>query len=225
MTVRFNVGKKLVTVDGISKNKVPIVYMNWVFDQGTEIYRKCIEVGCDEFTLVTVSNLDWDKNLAPWYTPKSYPPAAYCNGDADQYLQLFLSDIIPETYDYLETEPLYSACAGYSLAGLFSIYAAYKTDMFDRLASASGSFWFPGFIDYVKTHEMLSHPSKIYFSLGNQEAHSSVKQFDPVQKNTEWLANYYKTKGIETTFVLNPGNHYFEPIKRMADGIKWMLQN
>lgn len=34
--------------------------------------------------------------------------------------------------------------AGYSLAGLFALYALYKTDVFTRVASMSGSLWFPG---------------------------------------------------------------------------------
>ena len=34
--------------------------------------------------------------------------------------------------------------AGYSLAGLFALYALYKTDAFTRVASMSGSLWFPG---------------------------------------------------------------------------------
>ena len=39
---------------------------------------------------------------------------------------------------------------GYSLAGLFSLWAAYQTDVFSGFAAASPSVWFPGFIEYMK---------------------------------------------------------------------------
>lgn len=39
---------------------------------------------------------------------------------------------------------------GYSLAGLFSLWAAYQTNLFAGIAAASPSVWFPGFLDYAK---------------------------------------------------------------------------
>ena len=56
---------------------------------------------------------------------------------------------------------------GYSLAGLFSLWAAYQTDVFSGIAAASPSVWFPGFIEYMKEHEIKSET--VYLSLGDRE--------------------------------------------------------
>jgi predicted alpha/beta superfamily hydrolase len=43
---------------------------------------------------------------------------------------------------------------GYSLAGLFALWASTRTDLFFGVAAASPSVWFPGFIDYMADHSV-----------------------------------------------------------------------
>ena len=66
--------------------------------------------------------------------------------------------------------PRWRGIAGYSLAGLFAVYALYRTDVFARAASVSGSLWFPGFREYVFSHTPLCRPDCVYFSLGLHRA-------------------------------------------------------
>ena len=40
----------------------------------------------------------------------------------------------------------------------------------------------------------------------------------------EVLTNEYKNKGIETTFEMNPGNHFKDADLRLAKGIAWILK-
>ena len=44
-----------------------------------------------------------------------------------------------------------------------------------------------------------------------------------VQDNTEKIEAFYQGRGIDTTFELNPGNHFKDPVKRTAAGIAWIL--
>ena len=122
------------------------------------------------------------------------------------------------------TKPSYVALAGYSLAGLFAIYAAYKTDIFSRIISASGSLWFPGFEDYAKSHEFVKKPDFVYLSLGDTESKAKNKVLATVQDKTESLFELYKSKNIPVIFELNKGNHFTEPALRTAKGIKWILE-
>ena len=46
--------------------------------------------------------------------------------------------------------------AGYSLAGLFALWAAWNSGYFRRVASVSGSLWYPGFTDYIRNNEPKS---------------------------------------------------------------------
>lgn len=66
--------------------------------------------------------------------------------------------------------PEYRVIAGYSMGGLFALYAPYVTDLFSSAVSASGSVWYPEFVSYVKSHDFLKKPNTIYLSLGNQES-------------------------------------------------------
>lgn len=56
---------------------------------------------------------------------------------------------------------------GYSLAGLFALWAAYQTDRFSGVAAASPSVWFPGFSAYMREHRMKT--GTVYLSLGDRE--------------------------------------------------------
>jgi len=113
--------------------------------------------------------------------------------------------------------------AGYSLAGLFALYSVYQTRLFSRIASMSGSLWFPGFKEYVFSHEMKTPPEHLYLSLGNRESKPRNPYLKTVQERTEELKTFYMEKGIDTVLQFNPGNHYKDTVQRTAAGIAWIL--
>ena len=84
---------------------------------------------------------------------------------ADEYLELLLDEIIPAVKTELNAEPKVVMLAGYSLAGLFALYAVTKCDLFTAVASCSGSMWFPDFKEYITKFDTTKLPRAIYFSL------------------------------------------------------------
>lgn len=56
---------------------------------------------------------------------------------------------------------------GYSLAGLFALWAACQKNVFQGVAAASPSVWFPGFAAYMD--EKGIQCENIYLSLGDKE--------------------------------------------------------
>ena len=139
------------------------------------------------------------------------------------YLRLLVEEIIPRAEKELAGPPAWRGIAGYSLAGLFALYAIYRTDMFSRVGCMSGSLWFPGFKEYIFSHEPKSRPDCIYFSLGDKEAKTRNPVLKTVQENTEEIQTFYQNKGIDTVFQLNPGNHFVQGIERTIAGIQWLL--
>lgn len=113
--------------------------------------------------------------------------------------------------------------AGYSLAGLFSIYSLYRTDLFSRAISASGSLWFPHFKEFVFSNELKANPEKIYFSIGDRESHTTNPYLRRAEDDTRAMEEYFRHKGIETCFILNKGNHYKNVVARTADAISWSI--
>lgn len=205
-----------------SNNKIPLVILHTFQGEGKEVFNKCTEIGYDNFALAAIGKLNWNHDLSPWATP-SIGNNKYGFGGADEYIKKLTNEIMPEIRAKLGFEPEFTAIAGYSLAGLFALYAAYKTDVFSRIASVSGSLWFPGFTDFAETHDFVKTPDRIYLSLGDAEAKTRDKNLAPVLKNTEKLAELYKSQNIPTIFELNPGNHFTETILRTAKGIKSLL--
>ena len=127
--------------------ELPVVILNTYGNEGKDVWDKCTYLKCKEFILVAISNLDWNNDMTPWFAPKLNKNDVDCLGKADDYIKLLINKIIPQVEEYIDNKlkikAEYYAIAGYSLGGLFAVYSAYKTDIFTKIASASGSFWFP----------------------------------------------------------------------------------
>ena len=201
------------------KNVIPLVILHTFNGEGREVFEKCAEIGCNNFVLAAIGGLNWNHDLSPWPAP-TIGNNKYGFGGADEYIRKLTNEIMPEISVKLGLEPEFTAIAGYSLAGLFAIYAAYKTDIFSRIASVSGSLWFPGFTEFAEANKFARTPDLIYLSLGEAEAKTRDKNLAPVRKNTEKLVEIYRSRNIPTIFELNPGNHFTETIGRTAKGIK-----
>ena len=118
-------------------------------------------------TLVCIGGVDWDRDLSPWPSQRVFRGGADFSGGADVFLHTLLTQLIPAAEEGLS--PAWRAVFGYSLAGLFSLWAMTKTDAFRRCASVSGSLWFDGFTAYLSAHPPLGQPKKVYLSLGDRE--------------------------------------------------------
>lgn len=216
---KFCIGEKEVTLYHSKEPESPLIILNNYTGDGKSVMEWVNECGNKDFNLLCIGNLKWNHDMTPWYCPPLSENDTPCTGGADEYLDLLLTEIIPRAKELIKGEPSFFGIAGYSLAGLFAIYAMYRTDIFDRVASMSGSLWFPDFKQYCFEHKIKRNPDKLYLSLGDKEAKSRNKVLMTVQDNTEALAVYFKERGINVTWELNPGNHFKDAALRSAKGI------
>ena len=93
-----------------------------------------------DFQMIAVKVDDWNLDLSPWKAP-----AVFGNEDFGEGAASLLEEILRLCSDESKTYYL----GGYSLAGLFSLWASYQTDRFAGIAAASPSVWFPGFLPYT----------------------------------------------------------------------------
>lgn len=201
----------------------PLIILNNFSGDGASVIQAMREIDTPDCNLLVVGDLKWDHDMTPWYCPPLSENDTPCTGGADAYLNLLLTQILPEARAKIEGTPSFIGIAGYSLAGLFALYAAYRCDAFDRVASMSGSLWFPDFKDFAFTHELKRWPDRLYLSLGDREAKTRNPLLRTVQSNTEALAAHYELLGIPVTWELNPGNHFKDAARRSAKGIKAIL--
>ena len=140
----LGIGDKSISIFLSIKPDAPIIYLNTFSDEGQKVYETAQAVSCPPFTLVAISDLDWNHDMVPWDSPPAFKNAAPCTGGADEYLRLLTEEIIPTAEKKITGVPRWRGIAGYSLAGLFALYAIYQTDLFSRVGSMSGSLGFPG---------------------------------------------------------------------------------
>ena len=111
-----------------------------------------------EFRFIATKVENWNDDLSPWKAPAVFKTEDF-DGGASKTLENIIALCVDKNRKYY--------IGGYSLAGLFALWAACQTDIFSGVAAASPSVWFPGFIDYMKTYKMKSQ--NVYLSLGDRE--------------------------------------------------------
>lgn len=216
-------GKEAVLYSAVSENS-PLVVLNNYSEDGSSVMQALREMNCPDLNLLCIGNLNWNHDMTPWYCHPLSKDDTPCTGGADEYLKLLLSEILPRAKELIKGTPSHTGIAGYSLAGLFALYAMYRCDVFDRAASMSGSLWFPKFKDYVLENSMKRTPDKLYLSLGDKEAKTKHQLLKTVQDNTQTIAEHYRQLEIDLTFELNSGNHFKDEAIRSAKGIMAIIR-
>ena len=111
---------------------------------------------------------------------------------------------------------------GYSLAGLFALWAAYQTDVFKGVAAASPSMWFPGFADNMR--ENTIHAKSVYLSLGDKEEKTRNPVMATVGDRIREAYNLLREQGINATLEWNQGNHFKDADIRTAKAFAWVIK-
>lgn len=221
--VKTEIDGKQIALFRSGKDGVPIVYANLAADSGQTVWEQCEKLGCPPFHLVAVTRLRWDEELSPWAQGPVVSKGDHFTGEAAQYARCMEEKIVPFAEGILQP-PHRRIIAGYSMGGLFALYAPYVTGVFSASVSASGSVWYPAFVSYVKSHDFLKKPDAVYLSLGDLESRTRNPFLRQTEDFTKELLSIYQNRGIRSVFERNPGNHYKDAAYRLAKGIAWALQ-
>ncbi|MBR5376372.1 MAG: esterase [Lachnospiraceae bacterium] len=165
-----------------------------------------------DFCLTAVRIHDWNRDLSPWQASAVFGNEDFGDGAAD-----LLSDVLKICTDQKKDYII----GGYSLAGLFALWAAYQTDVFKAVAAASPSLWFPGFTDYMRDNKIYT--GSVYLSLGDREEKTRNPVMASVGDRIKEAHALLNDRGIDTTLEWNPGNHFRDTGVRMAKAFAWVL--
>ena len=172
--------------------------------------------------LAAVDGADWEKDLSPWPAPKVFRRGHDFAGGANAYLRRLTETVVPGVEESLAFTPRFRAVAGYSLAGLFAVYALYRTDIFDRAASVSGSLWYDGFLDFMGRNSPKRKPDKVYFSLGDRESRTGDRRLSTGGTCTAEAERLMRGLGAVSVLELYRGNHFADVPERIAKGLRWL---
>ena len=172
--------------------------------------------GGQNFCLKAVRVNSWNTDLSPWPAPAVFGDEDFGEG-ASRTLEILLREIIPEILS--ENEKIY--LGGYSLAGLFALWAGYQTGLFEGIAAASPSIWFPGFTDYMRANTFRA--GAVYLSLGDREERTKNPFMSQVGNAIRDGYAVLRNAGINCTLEWNKGNHFKNPDLRTAKAFAWLM--
>ncbi len=218
-------GHRRVCLYKLLDGAAPLVYSIDYHENGQLLLEACKQVGCSGFNLVTISGLHWNQELSPWPVETVVSKDDNFSGGAGLWLPVLTDEVVPQVERLLDAPPTCRLLAGYSMAGLFAVWTTYQTDLFTRILSASGSMWYPGWLEFARDHELAVPLQCIYLSVGDEESTSRNAVLQTVGERTRQIADLMASRGITATFELNPGNHFKNPPMRVVKGIKWLLEN
>ena len=195
-------------------------------------------------SLVNVGVDLWEENFSPWCAPRVFAKGPNFGNGAQKTLDTLIDQVIPWAESELSEPPAYRVLVGYSLAGLFSLWAGVSqpgapqqvargcqpdnvpTATFQRIGAVSGSFWFPGLLDYVEQQLRRGAVglTYAYLSLGDRESRTPNPQIMHVRENAELLASRFESAGITSMFELNRGNHFQNVEGRMQKALDWLVK-
>lgn len=168
--------------------------------------------GGSDWCIQAIPVSDWNQDLTPWEADPVFGKQRFGNG-APQTLQGLLASIKDARHRFF--------LCGYSLAGLFALWASYQTPDFSGVVAASPSVWYPDWISYSEKHSIQT--PFVYLSLGDKEEKARNPIMASVGSAIRRQHEILVSSGAETVLEWNPGNHFVNSDQRTAKGIAWML--
>ncbi|MBQ9263600.1 MAG: esterase [Clostridia bacterium] len=176
-----------------------------------------------ELWLIGLQVARWREEMSPWSAPPVFGQAPFGSG-AKETLAFLLDEGLPSLRAACGTvENRRIFLGGYSLAGLFALWAGYQTTVFDGIAAVSPSVWFPGWMKYIA--ENTPKAAAFYLSLGDREEKTRNPIMAQVGQNIRAQAQRFTEGAVLSTLEWNVGNHFANADLRTAKGFAWLLKN
>ena len=172
------------------------------------------------FVLAAYCVDDWERDLTPWPDPflSKQPEVGKMAGET---LRSVMGILLPELHKQYGKLPV--ILGGYSLAGMFTLWAASETDCLDGVAAASPSLWIRDWLSYAEAHPVKA--KQAYLSLGDREEKTRNPVLSRVGDCVRGEYDLLKRQLGEANCVLewNIGGHFADADKRLAKGFVWNL--
>lgn len=204
------------------------------------------------FLFAAIPVESWNDALSPWKAPAVWGKQGF-GGKAGDTLRFLTEQVIPTLEQQFPLpENVKIILGGYSLAGLFALWASTQTDLFYGVAAASPSVWFPGWMEYEQQHPIQAQ--HIYLSLGDKEertrnsrlrsnevpsgdfkrqnglAPARWRGLTPTSSTMAAVGDHIRTlhsrlteRGADCTLEWNSGGHFKDADLRTAKAFRWVM--
>ncbi len=174
------------------------------------------------FLLAAIRVENWNDDLSPWPAPPVWGKQGFGGRAGNTFA--WLEQAVPVIgRQFSVNEDCKMILGGYSLAGLFALWAATQTNTLYGIAAASPSVWFPAWPEYEAVHPVQAQ--HIYLSLGDREEHTKNQTMAAVGDNIRALHSALTRYGVDCTLEWNAGGHFKDAELRTANAFAWVMEN
>lgn len=217
-------GKEILRYCETNPKYILIQFIDGNDEGGLEEEINLIKTFTDKaFAFAGIRTTNWNDELSPWKAEPVFGRQGF-GGEANKNLDYLRDNVggIKKACSLDTDTPV--ILGGYSLAGLFALWAGYESSIFSGIAAASPSVWYEGWREYIRGKGMKS--SAVYLSLGLKESRTSNKRLSEVENCIKMQYNEFSEKNhIKHILEWNEGNHFVDVPLRMARGFSWVLNN
>lgn len=172
------------------------------------------------FAMAAFKIEDWHLQLTPWHDD-AISRREEVGLHAEETLHFITEELLPHMQSLIGNMPV--VLGGYSLAGLFSLWASTRSSAFKGIAAASPSVWIREWQAYATSHPIQSQV--VYMSLGRKEEHVRNASMARVGDNIRFEQALLKQQlgDDRTTLQWNEGGHFVEMDSRTAFAFAWTI--
>lgn len=192
------------------------------------------------FAIVFFDCVEWARALMPW-ADDAVSRDAEVGRHAPDTLRFIEHTLLPWLRERFGALPC--IIGGYSLGGLFALWAARNTDAFAAVAAASPSLWVKGWGEYAAAHPVLSpqptiqnsklitqnselRSSAIHLSLGDREEHCRNQRMKRIGDcvRAEYALLCKQLSPTAVTLRWHEGGHFGAEAERTAEAFAWCME-
>ena len=190
--------------------------------QSMESEVTAIAQSAPHFLFAAIPVESWNDELSPWEAPAVWGKQGF-GGKAADTLSFLTEQVIPTLKQRFHLpENVKIILGGYSLAGLFALWASTQTDLFYGVAAASPSVWFPGWMEFEQQRPIQTQ--RVYLSLGDKEENTKNTVMAAVGDNIRTLHSRLAERSTDCTLEWNSGGHFKDADLRTAKAFRWVME-
>ncbi|EHS55814.1 alpha/beta hydrolase [Paenibacillus sp. Aloe-11] len=200
-----------------------------------ELERRFITGEIPPVVLVGIQPVNRLDDYTPWQAAALVEGRPAFGGGGDAYLAFIVTQVMPyvEAEFPVQTGLEHTGIIGASLGGLISMYAAFRyADVFGRIGSISGSYWYPGMIGYMQSASFATGAAgthQFYVSVGTREGEGKTNVQKDMVSLTLQAREALLGQGLDEKDVLlvldEDAVHRVDFFQRQfLEAIKWLFR-
>ncbi|MBD8500906.1 alpha/beta hydrolase [Paenibacillus arenosi] len=183
------------------------------------------------FLFVGIKPFDRNNEYTPFVSTNVFESGEKkFGGQAAQYAAYLAHELKPYIDSRYRTlrDGEHTGIMGFSFGGLISLYTALLyPDVFGKIGSFSGSFWFPGIVDWVDQLPACSHGQRLFMNVGHGEGAGRTNGQQWMVPNNLVVYEILLGKGFTAhtakQIIFESDSHNFEKgVYYLPEALKWL---